>query len=76
MIAMNPPFSEGRWQAHLKHAGTLLADKGRIGAVLPMSAKRAAAELLPGFDLEFSEPIDNAFAGTTISVVLLKAIKR
>ncbi len=76
VIAMNPPFSEGRWQAHLKHASTLLADKGRIGAVLPMSAKRAAAELLPGFDLEFSEPIDNAFAGTTISVVLLKAIKR
>ncbi|MCP8473800.1 DUF4942 domain-containing protein [Pseudomonas triclosanedens] len=75
VIAMNPPFSEGRWQAHLKHAGDLLASKGRLGAVLPLSAKRTAGELLPGFDLEFSSPIDNAFSGTSISVVLLKAIK-
>lgn len=76
VIAMNPPFSEGRWQAHLKHAGELLAPMGRLGAVLPLSAKRAAEELLPGFDLEFSNSIDNAFSGTSISVVLLKAIKR
>ncbi|CAB5555399.1 Uncharacterised protein [Stutzerimonas stutzeri] len=74
VIAMNPPF-EGRWQAHLKHAGDLLASKGRLGAVLPLSAKRTAGELLPGFDLEFSSPIENAFSGTSISVVLLKAIK-
>ncbi|SIQ98978.1 DUF4942 domain-containing protein [Aquipseudomonas alcaligenes] len=76
VIAMNPPFSEGRWQEHLKHASTLVAERGRIGAVLPLSARRQAAELLPGFDLEFSEPIDNAFTGTSISVLLVKAIKR
>lgn len=76
VIAMNPPFSEGRWQAHLKHAGSLVAEGGRIGAVLPLSARRKAADLLPGFDLEFSEPISNAFSGTSISVILLKAVKR
>ncbi|MDX1297843.1 MAG: restriction endonuclease subunit M, partial [Pseudomonas sp.] len=76
VIAMNPPFSEGRWQAHLKHAGSLVADGGRIGAVLPLSARSKAADLLPGFDLEFSEPISNAFSGTSISVILLKAVKR
>lgn len=76
VIAMNPPFSEGRWQEHLKHAGTLVAEHGRIGAVLPLSARRQAADLLPGFELEFSAPIDNAFSGTSISVLLLKATKR
>ena len=76
VIAMNPPFSEGRWQEHLKHAGTLVEDGGRIGAVLPMTARKHAVDLLPGFDLEFSEPIDNAFSGTSISVLLLKATKR
>lgn len=73
---MNPPYSEGRWQAHLQHASTLLEGGGRIGAVLPMSARRQAVDLLPGFDLEFSEPIENAFSGTSISVLLLKATKR
>ncbi|MOA68445.1 hypothetical protein D3C78_1960690 [compost metagenome] len=72
---MNPPYSEGRWSAHLEAAGKLVESGGRLGAVLPLSAKRKAAELLPGFDLEFSEPIDNAFSGTSISVVLLKAVR-
>ncbi|OEO25146.1 hypothetical protein AX279_13740 [Pseudomonas sp. J237] len=76
VIAMSPPYSEGRWQAHLQHASTLLEDGGRIGAVLPMSARRHAVDLLPAFDLEFSEPIENAFSGTSISVLLLKATKR
>lgn len=75
VIACNPPYSEGRWQAHLRYAGTLVEAGGRLGAVLPLSARQQAAELLPGFDLEFSTPIDNAFAGTSISVLLLKATK-
>lgn len=75
VVAMNPPYSEGRWSAHLEAAGRLVEAGGRLGAVLPLSAKRKAEELLSGFDLEFSEPIDNAFAGTSISVVLLKAVR-
>lgn len=74
-IAMNPPFSDGRWQAHLSHAGSLVADGGRLGAILPLSARKQAADLLPGFELEFSTPVDNAFAGTSISVLMLKARK-
>lgn len=76
VVACNPPYSEGRWQEHLRHAGTLVEDGGRLGAVLPLSAKQKAAQLLPQFDLEFSEPIDNAFSGTSISVLLLKATRK
>lgn len=76
VIAMNPPFSEGRWQAHLAHAGQLVECGGRLGAILPLSARRQAADLLPGFDLEFSQPVDNAFAGTTISVLMVRAVRR
>ncbi|MDT4823597.1 hypothetical protein FQZ97_568280 [compost metagenome] len=75
-IAMNPPFSEGRWQEHLRHAASLVSTNGRIGAVLPLTARSQAIDLLPGFELEFSSPIDNAFTGTSISVLLLKAVKR
>lgn len=74
-IAMNPPFSEGRWAAHLAKAGTLVDDGGRLCAVLPMSARSKAHDLLPGFTLEFSAPIDNAFEGTSISVLILKATR-
>lgn len=76
VVAMNPPYSEGRWQAHLQNATRFIKETGRIGAVLPLSARKQAIDLLPGFDLEFSQPIDNAFAGTSISVVLLKATRK
>ena len=75
-VLMNPPFSEGRWQAHLEKAASLIAPKGRVVAVLPTTAKSQADKILPGFELEFSEPIANAFEGTTITVVLLKATRR
>jgi len=45
-IVMNPPFSDGRWQAHLAHAATLLAPGGRLVAVLPASAN--GKDVLPG----------------------------
>ena len=76
VVAMNPPYSAGRWQAHLQNAVRLLKEDGRLGAVLPLSARNQAIDLLPGFELEFSQPIDNAFAGTSISVVLLKATRK
>lgn len=76
VIAMNPPYSEGRWAAHLAKAGALVELGGRLGAILPMSARQQAAELLPGFDLEFSTPVDNAFDGTSISVLMLRAVRK
>jgi len=72
-IVMNPPFSDGRWQAHLEHAAGMLADGGRLVAVLPASAKRK--DLLPGLALEWSRVFDNEFAGTGVSVVILCATR-
>lgn len=70
-IVMNPPFSEGRWQAHLQHAAGLLSDGGRLVAILPSSAK--GKDLLPGFTHEWSLSYANEFAGTSVSVVILAA---
>lgn len=70
-ICMNPPFSEGRWQAHLEHASTMLALGGRLVAILPASAK--GKDVLPGWSLEWSQVFANEFAGTSVSVVILVA---
>jgi hypothetical protein len=74
-IVMNPPFSEGRWQAHLKHAATKLAHDGKLVAILPASAK-GKDDLLPSnFACEWTKIYDNEFAGTSVSVVILVANK-
>lgn len=70
-IVMNPPFSEGRWQAHLQHAATMLAPSGKLVAILPASAKGKL--LLEGFDHQYSAVFKNEFAGTTVDVVILTA---
>jgi hypothetical protein len=73
-IAMNPPFSEGRWLSHLQAAAGLLNPDGQVTAVLPANAKQKV--VLPGFDLEWSGVIENAFVGTGVSVVILMARKK
>ncbi|TRO24997.1 DUF4942 domain-containing protein [Ectopseudomonas mendocina] len=70
-IVMNPPFSEGRWQAHLQHAASMLAADGRLVAILPASAK--GKSVLEGFDLKWSTVLENQFAGTSVDVVILAA---
>jgi hypothetical protein len=70
-IVMNPPYSEGRWQAHIEHASTMLADGGRLVAILPASAK--GKDVLPGLKHEWSQVYNNEFAGTSVSVVVLSA---
>lgn len=72
-IVMNPPFSEGRWQAHLEHASTMLASGGRLIAILPASAK--GKDVLPGWSLEWSGVFANEFAGTSTAVVILLATR-
>ena len=72
-IVMNPPFSEGRWQAHLEHAAGMLHDNGRLVAILPASAYGKL--LLEGFDHQYSQAFNNEFAGTSVSVVILTATK-
>jgi len=73
-IVMNPPYSQGRWQAHTKHAATMLRRNGILVAVLPVSAKNKFE--LDGFDCSWSDVYENEFAGTSVSVVLLKAVKK
>lgn len=70
-IVLNPPFSDGRWQAHIAHAASMLSADGRLVAILPASAK--SKDVLPGFSCEWHGPYDNQFAGTSVSVVILVA---
>jgi hypothetical protein len=72
-VVMNPPFSEGRWQAHVQHAATLVKPRGKLVAILPASAK--GKDLLPSMTHEWSRIYENEFPGTSVSVVILKAIK-
>lgn len=71
-IVMNPPFSEGRWLAHLQAAASLVAPQGQITAVLPASAAKIK---LPGFELTFHGPYANEFPGVSVSVVILVAVR-
>lgn len=70
-VAMNPPFDQGRWQAHVEHAAGFVTDGGRLVAILPSGAKNKFD--LPGFACEWSQVFDNQFDGTSVSVVILKA---
>lgn len=71
-VLMNPPFSEGRWQLHTKAAADLVAESGRLVAILPASA-RGQDDLLPGFTCTWHGPYHDEFIGTGVSVVILVA---
>lgn len=70
-IVMNPPFSEGRWKAHLESAYQMLAPGGRLVAVLPASAKNKVS--LPRCEMSWSGTYSGEFAGTGVSVAILVA---
>ncbi len=74
VVVMNPPFSDGRARLHVLRAASLLTPAGRIVAVMPASAK--GKEIVPGMRHEWSEVYSNQFAGTSVSVVLLKLSHR
>ena len=69
-IVMNPPFDLGRWKAHLEAAASLVAPGGRLVAILPSSARSTTLE---GFTMAWHGPIENAFPGVSVSVVILVA---
>lgn len=68
-IIMNPPYSEGRWKAHLEAASSLLDKNGKLVAVLPASVK--GKELIKGFKHNYSKVYSNEFSGTSIDTVIL-----
>lgn len=73
-VVMNPPFSDGRWQAHTLAASRLVKPAGRLVAILPASAK--GKDLLPpGWDCSWHGPYNNEFPGTSVSVVILSATR-
>ena len=74
VVVMNPPFSEGRWLLHVEHAAAMLTSCGRLVAILPASAK--GKKLLDdSFTCEWSNVFEREFSGTSVSVVLLKAVR-
>lgn len=73
-VAMNPPFSDGRATAHTEAAASLVKPGGVLVAILPSG--HATRLTLAGFDCEYTRPIDNAFPGVSVSVVILKATKK
>lgn len=69
-IVMNPPFSSGRWQAHVEHAAGMLADCGVLVAIVPSSANEKFK--IPGFVIEWLGVYDDCFAGTSVSVAMMR----
>lgn len=70
-VVMNPPYSEGRWRAHVEHAARMVHSGGRLVAILPESAR--GKRLLHGFAESWGEVYK--FPGTSISVSILTAVK-
>ena len=69
-IVMNPPFSDGRWQAHVEHAAGMLADCGVLVAIVPSSANGKFER--PGFEIEWLGVYNDCFAGTSVSVAMMR----
>ena len=69
-IVMNPPFSSGRWQSHVEHAAGMLADCGVLVAIVPSSANEKFK--IPGFVIEWLGVYDDCFAGTSVSVAMMR----
>lgn len=72
-VCMNPPYSEGRWLAHLQAAASLLAPGGRVVCILPASAR--GKDLIPGLAYEWSPVFANQFDGTSIDVAIYAGSK-
>lgn len=70
-VVMNPPYSEGRWLAHLEHAASMVKSGGRLVAILPESARKK--KLLPGWTTSWGSI--HKFPGTSIAVSILTAEK-
>jgi len=73
VILMNPPFSDGRAMEHLKTAMSLLKEGGRLFAILPASVRNKV--LASNCRVEYSDTLNNAFPGVSVSVVLVSLFK-
>lgn len=69
-VVMNPPFSDGRWQAHVEHAAKLLNSGGKLVAIVPVSAWNKYH--LDGYHIEWMSKHEGAFSGTSVSVAMMQ----
>lgn len=69
-VVMNPPFSDGRWQAHVEHAAKLLNSGGKLVAIVPVSAWDKYH--LDGYHIEWMSKHGGAFSGTSVSVAMMR----
>jgi len=70
-IVMNPPFADGRARAHVEAAAGLLTHDGRLVAIVPASMREKFS--LPFCRVTWSQQFDGYFAGTSASVVIMRA---
>lgn len=68
-IVMNPPYSEGRWRAHVEAAAKLLPSGGRLVAIVPASAR--GKEIVSGLPHEWSQVFAGEFADTSMDVAIV-----
>ena len=71
-IVMNPPFTKGQAEAHVKKAAELLQENGMLVAILPASLKDRV--LVDGMHHAWGEVIEGAFEETGARVVILELI--
>jgi len=70
---LNPPFSDGRAELHLRTAYDVLKPGGRLVAVMPASMR--GKNPIAGCSIEWSDTIENAFADTGVPVAICAADK-
>lgn len=68
-IVINPPFSEGRAELHVKTAFKMLKKGGRLVAIIPASYK--GKTIIEGVEHGYTRIYANEFADTSVSVVIL-----
>ena len=71
-VVMNPPFDQGRWLAHVEAAAKLVANGGRLVAILPSGASKRL-NLGDGWKCSWLGPLENQFPGVSVDVVILTA---
>lgn len=71
VIVANPPFSENRAYSHIQASINLLADDGRLAAIVPASFNMELLDIPPGFETYESNPLHNEFVNTSVIVKII-----
>jgi 23S rRNA A1618 N6-methylase RlmF len=72
-VVCNPPYSQGRWRAHVEAAYSLLSEGGRMAAILPASARNNPP--LKGCEASWSSVYSNMFRGASVDVSIMVVVK-